>query len=434
MNASKRARFNPPESSGEPGTYEDAITCSESNEWKKAIEEELNAHKKNVTWTVMKKNNNMNVIDAKWIFKKKKNEKGEVKKYKARLVARGFNQEYGIDYLETFAPVLKIKSLRLIIALSATTTRRIEQLDVKTAFLNADVHEDIYVLPPVGMNVKNDSVLKLNKALYGIKQAPREWNVNINSFFVRLGYKQCKKDPCIYVRISTRGNIMILGLFVDDIITSYDVRDEQEWNNVKKQMMAQYDLTDIGDVHHILGMRVTRTHENIFIDQETYIHEKLKTFNMSECKGVSTPGDVNVMLNDSSESANANLYRSIVGSLIYASTSTRPDITHAVNVTSRFMHAPTETHMRAAKRILRYLIDSTNYALKYNNQNNNNDTTITAYCDADWGGDKVDRKSTTGYCVYVNDNLISWNTKKQTTVALSTAEAELMAIVEAVRK
>ena len=226
----------------------------------------------------------------------------------------------------------------------------------------------------------------------------------------------------------------------------------------------QYELTDIGDVHHILGMRVTRQNINndsnnnnninynvTFIDQQTYINSKLSQFNMGESKETSTPGDVNVLLNDSSEKADANLYRSIVGSLIYASTSTRPDITHAVNIASRVMHAPTQTHMRAAKKVLRYLAGCDSYALKYTNNNNNNNQhnnssndrdnninnngiELVAYCDADWGGDKADRKSTTGYCVYMNDNLISWNTKKQVTVALSTAEAELMAIVEAVKE
>lgn len=164
----------------------------------------------------------MNVVSSKWVFKIKKNERGEVKRYKARLVARGFTQEYGVDYLETFAPVLKYKSLRLMLALSATTTRKITQLDIKTAFLNADVQEDIYMQAPEGMSVNSDEVLKLKKALYGIKQAPREWNININHYLISIGFCPCVKDPCIYTKASKTNNIIMLGLFVDDIMVSYE--------------------------------------------------------------------------------------------------------------------------------------------------------------------------------------------------------------------
>ena len=220
----------------EPSTYEEAVHCSEAAKWKEAIIEELNAHEKNGTWTVVVRNNTMNVIDSKWIFKKKKNENGKVKKYKARLVARDFNQEYGIDYLETFAPVLKIKSLRLILALSSTTTRKVVQLDVKTAFLNAQVNEDIYVSAPQGMSINKNEILKLNKALYGIKQAPHEWNNNINAYFIKLGFIPCKKDPCIYIKRSKSNRIIIIGLFVDDIVISYEVTDEGEWMTIKQHL------------------------------------------------------------------------------------------------------------------------------------------------------------------------------------------------------
>jgi hypothetical protein len=421
----------------EPTSYNEAITCSESREWKKAINEELTAHAKNNTWTTMVIDNNnklLNIIDTRWIFKKKRNETGQVVRFKARLVARGFTQEYGVDYIETFAPVLKMKSLRLILALSATQQRSIVQLDVKTAFLNAEVHEDIYIAIPEGMKVNSTTtVLKLNKALYGIKQAPREWNININNYLISINFKACKKDPCIYTKKSIRNNIIILGLFVDDIIVSYVLDDETEWKDIKKTMMEKYDITDMGAVSNILGMHVQRdSYNNIYVDQQTYIHEKLNTFNMKECVPVSTPGDVNIMLNTNADLADVKLYRSIIGSLIYVSVCTRPDVTHAVNICSRFMTKPTITHMQAAKRILRYLRGNIEYGLKYNNNisTNGNKVVVSGYSDADWGGDKYDRKSTTGYCTFVNGNLISWNTKKQPTVALSTAEAELMAIVE----
>lgn len=237
------------------------------------------------------------------MFKKKKNDDGEVVKHKARLVARGFNQEPGIDYGATWAPTLKGKSLRLGLALSARPSRRLAQLDIKTAFLNADVHEDIYVYAPAGMDVGDDEVLKLNKALYGIKQAPYEWNTNINNYFLYLGFRQCKKDPCIYVKNSKHNHIIMLALFVDDIVCSYDVQDESEWQLLKSAMKQQYELTDIGSVNHILGMRVTRCDDSsIRIVQDAYIKQKLAEYGMTECKEAATPGDVNVQLNDESES------------------------------------------------------------------------------------------------------------------------------------
>jgi hypothetical protein len=175
----------------------------DAQEWKKGMTEEFEAHVKNKTWSVVKYVEGMSVIGCKWVYKLKRDVNGSVTRYKARIVAKGYNQQYGIDYNETFAPVLKYKSLRIIFALSIThKNTRLEQLDVKTAFLNAYVNEDVYMEAPEGMNVKSDEVLKLNKALYGIKQAPKEWNNDINNYIVKeLGFVQCVKDTCVYVKM-----------------------------------------------------------------------------------------------------------------------------------------------------------------------------------------------------------------------------------------
>ena len=428
----------------EPTTYEQAVTNTEATEWKKAIQEELTAHSKNNTWSVVEQDNNMNIITVKWVFKKKKDASGNVCRYKARLVARGFSQVYGVDYDATYAPVLKYKSLRLILILSTIYNNNIEQLDIKTAFLNATVKENIYIQPPEGVTTTTKQVLKLNKALYGIKQAPREWNENINKYLLSIKFKRCIKESCIYIKLSNNNNRIIIGLFVDDILVSYNKQDIQEWKQYKQHMKQQYELSEMGEAQHILGMRITRRNDNkqLFIDQQVYIQDKLLQFNMSECKGVSSPEANNIKLtecvNEDELLSEQNTYRAIVGSLIYASISTRPDITHAVNMTSRYMHAPGNMHMTAVKRILRYLSTTKHYCIKYENKNDNNNDdntklTITGYCDADWGGSE-DRKSTTGYCTFINNNIISWNTKKQQTVALSTAEAEYMAITEVVQE
>ena len=420
-----------------PATYNEAISCNEKNEWNKAIDDEVRAHMKNKTWSVVERNENMNVIDTKWVFTKKRDENGVVKRFKARLVARGFHQQYGIDYKETFAPVIKLKSIRLIIALSATTKtkRKLAQLDVKTAFLNATVREDIYVSVPKGLEIGANKVLKLNKALYGIKQAPHEWNNEIDAFIISLNFHKCVKDTCVYVKMSETNNIIVLGLFVDDMIISYASVDENEWLEVKNRLLGKYELSDIGEAKVIVGMRLTKKNGYLYVDQRAYVKEKLEEFNINECREVYTPGDVNIMLNDSKGEVNKHTYMQISGSLIYA-LHTRPDIAHATNLVCRFSQKPNATHLRAAKRVLKYLKDTANYGLRYRNDENKygNECVITGFSDADWAGEKCDRKSTTGYCVYVNDNLISWNTKKQQSVALSTAEAELMAIVETVRE
>ena len=428
----KKVRIVEPD---EPSSYEQAIKSSESVHWKAAIDREIKSLSKNNTWTVLKKNDTMNLVTTKWVFKKKRNEHGVVVRYKARLVARGFTQEYGIDYTETFAPVLKMKTLRMMIALSSTPNRQLVQLDVTTAFLNADVHEDIYITVPDGVTARTDEVLKLRKALYGLKQAPREWNSTISSHFTdNLQFERCKKDTCIYVKQSKTKHTIMIGLFVDDIVISYDKQDEVEVARMKIAMMKKFEMSDMGVMKHILGLRITYRDDCTYVDQQTYINDKITHFQQNNSTPTSTPGDANVALDDGAAAADTHEYRSLVGSLIYASTETRPDITHATNIISRYMTKPTINHLRAARKIFRYLNGCNNLALRFSNNDLTNSVNITAYCDADWGGDKSDRKSTTGYCVFVNDNLISWCTKKQQTVALSTAEAELMAMVEVAKE
>ena len=213
------------------------MSRSDSKQWKTAIQEELNAHNKNNTWIYVDRNNNMNIIGCKWVFKIKRDMNGNIQKYKARLVAKGYNQEYGIDYDETFAPVLKYKSLRLLLALSTIYNTELEQLDIKTAFLNATINEDIYIESPEGMDT-NGQVLKLNKALYGIKQAPKAWNDNINDYLYSLGFKACNKDTCIYVKMSKHNNNIILAVFVDDILVSYTTENEDEWSEFTSDFLV----------------------------------------------------------------------------------------------------------------------------------------------------------------------------------------------------
>jgi hypothetical protein len=277
----------------------------------------------------------------------------------------------------------------------------------------------------------------LNKALYGIKQAPKAWNDNINTFFISLGFSRCTKDTCVYYRCSKTRHPIIITIFVDDMLAAYYDEDKQEWNGYLLTLKQTYEVSDLGRVHHILGMRINyNVNKNLIIDQELYVKDKLKAFNMSECKHFSTPETAVKLINATENELLApdNNYRSITGSLIYLAISTRPDITHGVNMLSRHMSKPGITHLNAAKRVLRYLQGTKSYGLHYQNNFTQREVNLTGYCDSDWAGDVEDRKSTTGYCVFINNNIVSWNTKKQQTIALSTAEAELMALVEVIKE
>ena len=312
----------------------------------------------------------------------------------------------------------------------------IKQFHVKTAFLNASVKEDIYVDIPDGMEANENSVLKLNKALYGIKQAPREWHAEIDTFIKSLGYVSCVKDTCLYWKKTRTNSIILIGLFVDDIVTAYTHGDQQEWNRDEQLLKAKYELSDLGEMKHILGMRVTRSNQGVTIDQATYIRDKLKTFGFDHVRAQDTPEAKQVILKDNEllSDQDVKTYQALVGSLIYASYSTRPDITHATNMAARHMSKPTKEDMIAAKRVLRYLYGCQSHGLLYKTDNQHQGVELSGYCDADWAGDTVDRKSTTSYCTFINNNLIDWQSKKQTTVALSSTEAEYMAITEVTKE
>jgi hypothetical protein len=449
----------------EPITYEQAVNSSERREWLNAIQDELDAHDKNHTFSIVEQTSDMNIIGCRWVFKRKRDVNGRVIKFKARLVAKGYNQVKGIDFHDTFAPVLNARSLRILFAYSVIYNTQLDQLDVKTAFLNAPVQEDIFVDVPEGMNIDDGYVLKLNQALYGIKQAPREWFKEISSTLHSFGYSSCIKDTCLYVKKTKTNNIILLGLFVDDMPVAYHSCKVVEWCEDKQKLKNKYELSELGDVQHILGMKVTRSSSSLTISQETYITDKLELFNMHESRSEKTPAiDVRKLERQISSNANhtdvvvdevrkkknqlknedlsrqlneeeVKTYQMMVGSLIYASISTRPDITHSVNLVARHMSSPTVHNSLMVKRVFRYLNGTRSLGLRYTNTNKTSrEIAVSAYCDADWGGDLTSRRSTTGYCTFINDNLISWQTKRQPTVALSSAEAEYMAICDVAKE
>jgi ribosomal protein L12E/L44/L45/RPP1/RPP2 len=425
----------------EPKTYQEMLVSQDVYQWHEAMKEEIKALYENNTWRLVQLPAGRTAIGSKWVYKVKLNKDGGIDRYKARFCAKGYSQEQGIDYNETFAPVVKYKSLRIILALVTINDYELSQMDVHTAFLNATIKQEVYMKQPEGFEKGGENIVcKLNKTLYGTKQAPHEWNEDFNSFTLTLGFKRCVSDTCVYVKISKTGKPIIISVFVDDIISAYAKKDQDEWYGYKASFTSHYKMKDIGECEWILGMRVRRDRKKriLILDQEQYINKVLKQFGMDNCKPAITPEDTSkLVVNQPEEQQHINIktYQSLVGALMYAAISTRPDITHAVNMISRHLSNPASSHLVAGKRILRYLKGTTSLGLTYRGEGDiNGIINVHAYTDADWAGDLEERKSTTGYLVMINKCVVSWMSKKQNTVALSTAEAEYMAISAAVQE
>jgi len=419
-----------------PSTYNEAMQCDEHEKWKQAMDDEITSLEQNNTWELCELPEDKHVIGGKWVLKKKLNKEGKVERYKARYVAKGFSQKEGIDYNETFAPVVKYKSLRIILSLAASNNWEIKQMDVKTAFLYATINEEVYMKQPEGYEKGNRNlVCRLKKTIYGTKQAPNRWNETFTNHLKSIGFIQCVLDPCVFYKQTEHGMI-IMTIFVDDILATFPEECAYEWEICKQQLMAKFKMQDLGNCEWILGMRITRDRKKrkLCLDQTTYTEKVLKHFNMEICKTTSTPESGRKLSKEdcpSEEHRNEEMikhYQSMVGALMYLSLSTRPDIAHAVNRLSRFLTNPGRNHINAAKHALRYLRENTELGLCYENKHNQGQVNLSVYCDADWANDKDERKSTSGYIIFLNNCPIIWNSKKQKTVALSSAEAEYMAI------
>ena len=415
-----------------PSSYKQAMMQSDKHQWESAIDEELRSMEKNQVWEVVDTPSNKNIVTSRWVFVKKTDEHGNLERYKARLVARGFQQIPGQDFNETFAPVVRFTSIRVVLAIAAKYKMHIHQMDVKTAFLNGFLDEDIYMAIPEGVTVNNadSKCLKLKKSIYGLKQSPLSWNKVLDEFLLSNQMIRSTADSGVYMRKIQDLRIFVTTYVDDLLIASQNMALISEF---KKKLESRFEMSDLGPLKYILGIQVTQSEGQITINQEHYIDELVQKFNMPDCKGYNTPMEVGAKLVKATDSDTITSapYASLIGSLLYVSNCTRPDITYAVNRLSSFNANPTNTHWKAAKRVLRYLKDTKTKNLVYGK---NNDDVLHGYCDSDWGSNTDERRSTTGYIFFLNGNAISWNSKRQKTVAASTAEAEYMSLFEASRE
>lgn len=415
----------------EPQTLAEVTASDEAEEWKSAMQHEFSSLMSNQTWTLEDLPAGAKAIPCKWVFKRKMTEDGNVDRYRARLVAKGFAQRHGCDYDETYAPVIKWSTLRTLLAIAAQNAMAITHLDVTTAFLYGDLDESVFMKQPEGFVQPGaeNKVCRLRKAIYGLKQAARAWHGKISSVLEELKFKRTQTEPCVF-RSENNGERLYIALYVDDlyIFSANPVRTAE----ITSQLEKHFRMRNLGEIRNLLGVRVRRKENSIYLDSESYIDKVLERFKMDQCKGAATP--MEFKLNLKKENATIDKpYRELIGCLNYLAVSTRMDIAYAVSYLSQFNDCFADDHWKAAKRVLRYL--KKNKALSICFQAKiEKDETLEGYVDADWGGDIVDRKSYSGFLFCLAGCAISWASMKQRTVAQSSAEAEYMAIADAVKE
>jgi histone deacetylase 1/2 len=408
----------------EPTSHVDALA---DPAWKSAMDDEYRALRLNNTWRLVDPPPGRHIVGCKWVFKIKQKSDGSIDRYKARLVAKGFTQRQGIDYTDTFSPVVKPTTVRLILSIAVSRGWQLRQVDVQNAFLHGDIQEEVYMSQPPGYVDKNhpNRVCRLQKSLYGLKQSPRAWYSKLSSKLQSLGFVPSQADTSLFIFIDKRVVIYIL-IYVDDIIITGSCKPAVDILMAK--LCRSFAVKDLGKLSYFLGVEVTDTPSGIALTQTKYASDILRRVNMHNCKDIATPMSSTERLSKFSGTSltddMAFSYRSTVGALQYLCL-TRPDISFAVNRVCQFLATPTDVHWSAVKRILRYVKGTINLGLQIQRSSS---TELSVYTDADWAGCPDDRRSTGGYAVFYGPNLVSWSSRKQPTVSRSSTEAEYKAI------
>lgn len=425
----------------DPTTYHEAINSDERDEWIGSMTEEAVSLDKNETWDLVELPEGKRAIGCKWIYKKKEGMSvKEPKKFKSRVVAKGYSQKKGIDYDEIFSPVVRHTSIRAVLGLVAVWDLHLEQMDVKTAFLHGELEEEIYMEQPEGLVKPGEEhlVCRLKKSLYGLKQAPRQWYKRFDSYMMKIGYQRCEYDCCVYVKSLDHSPIFLL-LYVDDMLIA--ANDMDDINRLKGLLGREFEMKDLGAAKKILGMEIRRdrSSKRLWLSQKSYIEKVLERFDMSNSKPVSTPLAKHFILTAEQSPKSAEElkdmaevpYASAVGCLMYAMVCTRPDLAQAVSQVSKYMSNPGRRHWDAVKWILRYLRGTSDYGLMFGGEVQDS---VIGFVDSDYGGDLDNSRSTTGYVFTLAGAPICWRSVQQGIVAMSTTEAEYMALGEAAKE
>ncbi|GJS00076.1 retrovirus-related pol polyprotein from transposon TNT 1-94 [Tanacetum coccineum] len=367
--------------------------------WIITMQEELNQFIANDVWELVPQSKNMTIIGTKWVYRNKLGENSVVSRNKARLVTQGYNQQEGIDYDETYAPVTRLESIRILLAYVCALDFKLFQMDVKSAFLNGFINEEVYVAQPPGFIdfEKSDHVYKLKKALYVLKQAPKAWYDRLKSFLIKHEYNMGMVDNTLFTKKKS-SNLIIVQIYVYDIIfrsTCQDMCDD-----FAKIMHDEFEMSMMGEVNFFLGLQIKQMKDGIFFNQFKYIKEMLMKFGLEDSKPMKTPMSSNtkLMKDEECESVDSTKYRGMIGSLLYL-TESRPDIMFSVCLSSRFQKDPKTSHLEAVKRIFRYIKCTTHLRFWYP-KGTGIETVI--YVNSDHARDYVDQKSTSGICTFDN--------------------------------
>jgi hypothetical protein len=417
--------------------WNDAMSSIYAEEWKKAAQDEYAALLENNTWEIVKLPPGKKPIGCRWVWLIKRKADGSIERFKARLVAQGFSQRPGLDYVEIFAPTFRPASLRLVLAIAAIQDLHLHSLDISSAFLNGELEEEIYMKQPEGYHEGGpDDVCRLFKSIYGLKQAPRQWNKKMHATLRTMGFNRLESDQGLYIYQKDEVRI-IMPIWVDDVTLASNSQDAI--SGVIKQLQSHFKLRDLGPTSYLLGIEITRnrSQRSISLSQRQYIVDILDRFGMADCKPVTTPMEPGLHLTAKMGPSTAEEiaamkkvpYRNAVGALSYLGETTRPDIRYVNGVLARYCSNPGEAHWKAVKHVLRYLQGTKDKKLVY--RPDDGKELFTSFTDADHGGDKSTGRSTGGYLIKFGTGAVSWSSKLQPVVALSTTEAEYIAAVEA---
>ena len=412
-----------------PSTHKQVLKSPQVSNWLQAEADEIHSLQKKQVLHATVPPEGCTLLSTRWIYRVKYSQDGSISRYKARLVTKEYEQVLGVDYDETFSPVVRLTSLRIIFAIAAQQHLILHTMDADTAFLNAPIDEDIFIKPPAGIELPpGKTCFKLLKALYGLKQSPRQWNTHLNGHIEKLGFTKMISDTCVYLKRFEQG-ICILAIYVDDLVIA--ASSLTIINDVKNMFKSIYQIKDLGQINTILGCRVQQNTElsTITMDQSFYVKNILKTFFPQGLNSTETPmASTTILINSDSPSTVEEKeqmlkfpYRQAVGSLLWLAGGTRPDISYSVSQVARFSANPGINHWKAVVKIFRYLQGSINLAIKFTNNSSSNSplVDIVGYVDSDHGRCIDTRRSITAFIFMMSNAPVSWQSKQQTSVALS---------------
>lgn len=417
----------------EPKCLKEVLESDQKEQWLKAMNDEVDSLIENRTWDLCELPANRKAIGSKWVFKLKTRPDGAVDCFKARLVAQGFSQKFGTDYDLVFAPVVKQTTFRLLLSIAAKEKFCVRHLDAKTAFLNGKLEENIYMKQPPGFIAegKENHMCLLRRSIYGLKQSARVWNKTIHQVLINARYTQSKNDPCLY-KFAENGEECFVLLYVDDIVVAS--KHAKLISECERTLNSNFKIKNLGDIQNYLGLQVNRNADGDFaINQTAYILKVINDFGLADAKISDVPISVSYGKAEKSDLLIDNTkYRQLIGCLLYISVNTRPDISASISILAQKVSGPSQEDWNELKRVLKYLKGTAQLSLALGKSESDNG--LIGYADANWAENRLDRKSNSGYVFKYLDGVISWSCRKQVCVALSSTEAEFVALSEACKE